>query len=70
MPTASCFNSTLVQLKVEESLLFNLSSYRFNSTLVQLKVRGQIMAHFGVSCFNSTLVQLKGPLRSYSLSFT
>ena len=34
----SCFNSTLVQLKVNTDGILNAASKSFNSTLVQLKV--------------------------------
>ena len=59
------FNSTLVQLKGNNALLYDEAGHRFNSTLVQLKVEGAT-PYFGVGdSFNSTLVQLKGVMVGY-----
>ena len=55
----TCFNSTLVQLKVPLRWTWYASYLCFNSTLVQLKeLVLQILNLSGIR-FNSTLVQLK-----------
>ena len=56
----TCFNSTLVQLKVPTFLLMSVKTQGFNSTLVQLKGKTCQAIASVLACFNSTLVQLKG----------
>ena len=53
------FNSTLVQLKVENLRWCTYDENSFNSTLVQLKAILYRSTNGYDNCFNSTLVQLK-----------
>ena len=55
----SCFNSTLVQLKVCAHIHGISDKLSFNSTLVQLKGSEGTFPVGLFNCFNSTLVQLK-----------
>ena len=54
-----CFNSTLVQLKVDKMRFSAMFHVSFNSTLVQLKAFYDASILSNRICFNSTLVQLK-----------
>ncbi len=55
-----CFNSTMVQLKVNTFSRNEKAFESFNSTMVQLKVCLLIFVEGAICRFNSTMVQLKG----------
>jgi len=55
----SCFNSTMVRLKLEQNYLKNILPYSFNSTMVRLKHGIEVLDKVPRTSFNSTMVRLK-----------